>query len=251
MNTISLKKDNKVLMIAHRGVSGLEPENTIPAFVAAGNRSYYGVESDVHVTGDGKFVMIHDENTGRVAGDDICVETSPFDLVRKINLYDICKSERDAKIAASEKGKRADLIIPSLTEYVNVCKKYDKKCVLELKNRFERHQVADLVEEIKGLDYLDNIIFISFCLENLVILRELLPEHTLQFLTWDAGEEVIEKLDQYNLDLDVYYKGLTQASLQEVHARGHKVNVWTCDKVEDAEMLIEWGVDFITTNILE
>ena len=78
-----------------------------------------------------------------------------------------------------------------------------------------------------------------------------MPEHTLQFLTWDAGEEVIEKLDQYNLDLDVYYKGLTQASLQEVHARGHKVNVWTCDKVEDAEMLIEWGVDFITTNILE
>ncbi len=43
-------------MVAHRGLCGLEPENSIPAFVAAGNRSYYGVESDVHVTADGKLL---------------------------------------------------------------------------------------------------------------------------------------------------------------------------------------------------
>ena len=28
-------------MIAHRGLSGIERENTCAAFVAAGNRSYY------------------------------------------------------------------------------------------------------------------------------------------------------------------------------------------------------------------
>ena len=32
-----------VKMVAHRGVSGLERENTCAAFVAAGNRSYFGV----------------------------------------------------------------------------------------------------------------------------------------------------------------------------------------------------------------
>ena len=36
----------KPLMIAHRGVSGLELENTCAAFVAAGNRSYFGIETD-------------------------------------------------------------------------------------------------------------------------------------------------------------------------------------------------------------
>ena len=78
MNTIKLNHKN-VLMVAHRGVSGLEPENSIPAFIAAGNRSYYGVETDVHVTGDGKFVVIHDDHTGRVAGDNLCVEQSSYD----------------------------------------------------------------------------------------------------------------------------------------------------------------------------
>lgn len=42
-----------VNMIAHRGVSGLERENTCAAFVAAGNRSYYGIETDIHRTADG------------------------------------------------------------------------------------------------------------------------------------------------------------------------------------------------------
>lgn len=39
MNTISIDSKN-VQIIAHRGVSGLEMENTAAAFVAAGNRSY-------------------------------------------------------------------------------------------------------------------------------------------------------------------------------------------------------------------
>ena len=49
MNTIKVDRKN-TLMVAHRGVSGIEKENTCAAFVAAGNRSYYGVETDVHRT---------------------------------------------------------------------------------------------------------------------------------------------------------------------------------------------------------
>ena len=43
MNTIKFSKKH-VKTIAHRGLSGLEKENTCAAFVAAGNReSYYGI----------------------------------------------------------------------------------------------------------------------------------------------------------------------------------------------------------------
>jgi len=250
MNTININKKN-VLMVAHRGVSGLEPENSIPAFVAAGNRSYYGVETDVHVTSDGKFVVIHDDQTGRVAGDNISVEQSSYDLLKKLNLYDVCRMETNAGITGAEKGKRADLMIPSLADYVNICKKYNKKCVLELKNPFEPEDIVRLVEEIKELDYLDEIIFISFSYENMVALRELLPRQPLQFLTSNADEDLVERLNKYGLDLDIYYKALTKELLDAVHAEGHKVNVYTCDNKEDAERLIDWGVDFITSNILE
>ncbi|MBQ8005580.1 MAG: hypothetical protein IJ303_04635, partial [Clostridia bacterium] len=87
MNTIKFDKKN-VKMVAHRGVSGLECENTNAAFVAAGNRSYYGIETDMHITADGKFVIIHDQTTKRVSGIDADVEALPFDAVRGIRLYD-------------------------------------------------------------------------------------------------------------------------------------------------------------------
>ena len=73
MDTIKINKKN-VLMIAHRGVSGLETENTKEAFIIAGNKSYYGIETDVHVTLDGKFLICHDDNILRVTGKDLIIE---------------------------------------------------------------------------------------------------------------------------------------------------------------------------------
>ena len=39
MNTILFENKGKIKRIAHRGLSGLEKENTCPAFVAAGVKS--------------------------------------------------------------------------------------------------------------------------------------------------------------------------------------------------------------------
>ena len=77
MNTISIPSSH-VKMVAHRGVSGLERENTNAAFIAAGNRSYWGIETDTHKTADGVFVVIHDSTTGRVAERNLDVTQSTY-----------------------------------------------------------------------------------------------------------------------------------------------------------------------------
>lgn len=250
MNTIKIDSKD-VLMVGHRGVCGLEPENSIPSFLAACNRSYYGVETDVHVTSDGKFVVIHDDNTKRVAAEDISIEGSAYDEIRKITLNNICRMDQWNETEVKEPQGRKDLIIPSLKEYVTICKKYEKKCVLELKNRFEKDDIIRMLDEIRELDYLDDMIFISFSFENMVDLRELLPDQTLQFLTSSYNEDILKKLDEHHLDLDIYYKALTKEAVEELHAHGHKVNCWTCNTKEEGEQLVAWGVDFITSDILE
>ena len=85
----------------------------------------------------------------------------------------------------------------------------------------------------------------------MIDLRKLLPEQTLQYLTSVYNEEVYQALKEYNLDWDVNYKALTKEIIDELHAEGIKINCWTVDEKEDAERLADWGVDFITTNILE
>lgn len=227
-------------MVAHRGLSGIEKENTNAAFIAAGNRSYFGIETDVHKTVDGKFVAIHDDYTGRVAIDDMCVEKSTFDTLRRLNLCD-----REGR-----KG-REDLHIPTLTEYIETCKRYEKTAVLELKNSFEKDEIAAICDEIRSCGYFENVIFISFDFENLVKLCELYPGHEVQFLTDSYSDDLPEKLAAHNFGLDILYTELDKERIDALHAAGVKINCWTCDDKECAEKLAQYGIDFITSNILE
>ena len=89
MDTVRINDRKNCRIIAHRGLSGIECENSMPAFVAAGNRSYFGIETDVHVTSDGKYIIIHDDTTGRVAaGNNHPVEETDYETLRGIMLAD-------------------------------------------------------------------------------------------------------------------------------------------------------------------
>lgn len=228
-------------MIAHRGLSGLEKENTCSAFVAAGNREgFFGIETDVHVTADGQYIIIHDDDTKRVGLDQISVEGSSFETLRGLRLADI-----DGK-----RGRR-DLGLPSLEEYIGICKKYEKTCVLELKNQLRAGDVYKIIAAFEKADYLDKLIVISFQLKNLIYLRRRYPELPAQYLlkTWD--DKSLETLKTYSLGLDIDYKALTKEIVDQVHEAGFQVNCWTVNDPADGERLIEMGVDYITSNILE
>ena len=239
MNTIEFNKSG-VKMIAHRGLSGIECENTNAAFVAAGNRSYFGIETDVHVTADKKFAIIHDDSTGRVHDRDLPVEGSVFSDLQELRL----KNPRFDEY-------RSDYCVPELREYIGICRKYEKICVLEIKNRMEKSDIEEIIEIIRGEDYLDNVIFISFSWDNLVDVRSIVPDSCVQFLINSCDDELFEKLKENRFDLDIYYKGVTPGLVEKLHAEGLEINCWTVDDPSVAEELASWGVDYITSNILE
>jgi len=240
----TIKVNNaKVKMIAHRGLSGLEKENTNSAFVAAGNRSYFGIETDIHRTKDGQYIIIHDETPKRVSNDkyDINVEENNYSELTDIVLPDIDNTTN-----------RQDIRLPLLIDYIKICKKYEKKAVLEFKNPFESEHIAEVIDIIKKEKYLDNMIFISFDLENCKKLRQLLPKSDIQ---WLLAEEITDKiiaiLNEYHFNLDCAYQAVTPKVVEKVHALGLTVNCWTCNTKVVADKMIEYGVDYITTNILE
>ena len=239
MDTIKIEK-SKVQLIAHRGLSGIEVENTNSAFVAAGNRSYYGIETDIHKTADGHFVISHDENLKRVSGQDISIEKSTLAELEKIILLD-----------KDQAKNRIDLRISRLDCYISICKKYEKHAVLELKSDFTLEEVSKIIEIIRSFDYLEAVTFISFNYNNLLKVRTLLPNHSAQYLFFDFSDEIEKNILRDKFDVDVSYHALTREKVEMLHKAGLKVNCWTVNSREDAERLIEYGADFITTNILE
>ena len=226
-------------MIAHRGLSGLERENTCAAFVAAGNRSYFGMETDIHRTADGQYIVYHDDNLLRLLDDARVIEETTFDELRRLRLKD-----HDGVV-------REDLVLPSLTEYIRICRKYDKESVLEIKNHFEPEDIQNVIEIIRAEGWLERTIFISFDLPNMLCIREKLPQQRAQYLVTEFDDSVLCVLKENKLDLDIYFRSVTKDMVDICHENGIQVNVWTVNELPDAFHMAACGVDFITSNIIE
>lgn len=236
-NTVKINGNCK--MIAHRGASCLERENSLPAFVAAGNRTYYGMETDIHPTLDGRFVILHDGNPSRVSNHSVEVEKCTYKELSEIRLND-----HDGR-------PRGDLCLPLLEDYLRICKAYEKHSIIELKGIYSRENIEKVIQIVQEEYSLESVTFIAFDIENLIILRELLPDVSLQYLTVEINEDIVSKLTEYHLGLDVLCTVLTKGWIEKLHSYNIEVNCWTVDVKEEAERLISWGIDYITSNRLE
>jgi len=240
-NTIKLADHGKTVMVAHRGVSALETENTAAAFIAAGSRTYWGVETDIYRTSDHQYICNHDGRSGRICETDLVMEQSTLAELRALKLN-----------AKADGAPRGDLVLCLPSEYRRICEHYGKVCVPELKSEFTLEEIKDILAIFDG--YLDNTCFISFKYSNLELIKQLRPEQKCQYLM--SGKAVIDaamidKLAAAGMDLDVHYSALTEENIKACHDAGIVVNTWTVDDPETAQRLIGWGVDQITTNILE
>ena len=239
MNTVKFNK-GIVKMVAHRGVSGLECENTAAAFIAAGNRSYFGIETDTHTTSDGNFIVIHDANTERVSGISKNVEELPLEALDDVRLFD-----REAGVT------RRDLAIPTLEEYLRICKRYEKVAVLELKTQGDEEMLSGIAKIVSDVGHSDMTVYISFSKTNVILMRKLCPEAKIQFLTSKWEDSLLDWLKENKLDLDIHHAALTKELVDLIHENGMEINCWTVNEAERGEELAAMGVDYITTNILE
>ena len=81
---------NKVKYIAHRGMSGYAPENTLAAFKLAGEYGYYGCECDVVETLDGEFVILHDDTVDRTTNGTGYIMELTYNQIKNLVIDVVC-----------------------------------------------------------------------------------------------------------------------------------------------------------------
>jgi len=221
--------------IAHRGYALEKMENTKEAFEYAGKSKCYGIETDVHRTKDGKYVVYHDDSTLRLCGKECIIEDTNFKELLNLSIQD----------TANNLYK-----IPTLQEYIEICKKYNKIAVLEFKNAFNKEDIFNIVNIIIDLQYLQNVVFISFDLNNLLILKSKYPKQPAQFITLSYSKEMLDILQKNDLDLDIEFTCLSKDRIDYCHSKNIKVNCWTLNDASIASQFASNNIDFITTNKL-
>ena len=241
MDTIKINRNVK--MVAHRGLSGILQENTIPAFEMAANKSYFGIETDVHVTKDNKYIICHDDSVLRVCGIDLIIEETNFEDLRKLSIFN-----KDGSI-------NHDMHLPTLEEYITICNTHNKIAVLELKNAMKVDNILEIVGIVKKLNHYAKTIFISFSDLNIINLKKNFADINCQFLidinTPEKKEYAFKLAKEYKVDLDLFFGPVEKSFVDLCHENDIKINVWTVDDLTKANELVDMGVDFITSNIIE
>ena len=233
------KIKSQTRLIAHRGFSSREVENTLPAFLlACREEGFAGVECDVQVTKDGKFVIFHDRDLKRMCGVDIKVSDLTLSELQYYPLFN------NSGILDYRYH------IPSIEEYLEVCKTHNKICVIELKSRMNFSQVKQLLDFVKKYEYLHNCIFISFHLYCLVFLRLLSKEAELQHICDYTVKKKGWILRRFRIGIDYKHTIIKPTEIALFKKYGLSTNSWTVNDPQIATKLMSYDIDFITTNYL-
>ncbi len=213
------------LVIAHRGASRAERENTITAFERAVEFGADGIELDVRRTADDVLVVHHDA----VLGDGRVLRQVPL-------------------------GELPDHV-PTLSAALDACA--GAFVNVEIKNDpsepdFDPSEWAAhrTVVELgrRGAD--TRWLVSSFRLETVDLVRSLAVNVRTAWLVVAAGEaELDATVANGHVAIHPYVKTLDANVIRRAHARGLAVNTWTCDDPDRMRELIAWGVDGICTNV--
>ena len=225
---------------AHRGASGYAPENTIPAFKLAVEQKADGVELDVHLSSDGKLMVIHDETvdrtsngTGRVV-DMTCQELKKLDFSNGMPGY-------------------KDVRIPTLKEVYGLLKNTNLTINVEIKcDVVIYYGIWDKVIELeREMGMQGRIIYSSFNHYSLLKVRRLDPNavcgllyDAMLYQPWDYARQLGVQALHPHFSEPTFVTGEVEAA----HRLGLSVNVWTVNEEADLRRMAEMGCDGIISN---
>ena len=234
--------------IAHRGYSSIAPENTLKAYILAGEAGFWGAETDVRKTADGHYILLHDASFSRMCGDVRKPEDMTLEEIKALKIIsgngiDALKDDADATTVAT------------LDEYLTVCIQYGMVPVIELKGSFSGNEedALQLFTLVSGLMGSRPYYFISFDSKWLTAIKEILPESssgqvTFQYLGNNLTTNMKAICTEYGFDYSLDFKYISLPVLNELRAGGAKVGLWTVNRKASVENLLFNGVDYITTD---
>ena len=224
------------MVVAHRGASIEQPENTIEAFEAAIDAGADAVEFDVRMTADGHAVVMHDPNVSRT--------TEGSGLVSELTLEELRK-----------------LGVPTVEEALR-CLSGRAAADIEIKNLpgepgFTPEREAAVEATLDALDavgFPGQVIVSSFNPASIAHSRALRPDVPTGLLTEYevAAEEALARATSQGHPwvLPFVLKVLEAGDgfSDRVHAGGALLGVWIADDPETARRLFELGADAVATN---
>ena len=224
------------MVVAHRGASIEQPENTIEAFEAAIDLGADAVEFDVRMTADGHAVVMHDPDVSRTTDGTGLVSEMTLEEMRTLGVPTVeealtCLSGRAA----------ADIEIKNLPGESGFTP--DREAAVEA-----------TLEALDAIGFTGRVIVSSFNPASIAHSRALRPDVPTGLLTEyevdaeDALEQATSQGHPWVLPFVLKVLEAAAGLADRVHAGGALLGVWIADDPDTARLLFELGADAVATN---
>ena len=234
---------NTVRMTAHRGFSQLAPAHTLPSFRLAGEYGFWGAECDTSPTSDGVWVIMHDDTVDRMTDGEGKIADMTFDEISNLTI----DSGNNVENYPGTK-------VPTLTEYLDICKEYGMHPVIEIKPCAGAESADSLASLLLSREEKDMFVIISFDKDICARIKQLMPQTPVYLLIGGAPEEEFEEGIRFclrnRLDGIDFAAIWEQKMIQRAQFSGLKTMVWTIDDIGTVEKYYRLGLRDFTTNCL-
>jgi glycerophosphoryl diester phosphodiesterase len=224
------------MVVAHRGASIEQPENTIAAFEAAIDAGADAVEFDVRMTEDGYLVVLHDPDVSRTTNGAGLVWEMSLDEIRRLGVPTL---EEGLRCLAGRIG--ADIEIKNSPDEPGYTPDAEPA-------------VEATLAALDELAFSGPLIVSSFNPRSIAHSRALRPDVPTGLLTWfdvDADEALARATGQGHPWVLPFVTKVLEAGDgfgDRVHTDGALLGVWIADDPETARRLFQLGADAVATN---
>jgi glycerophosphoryl diester phosphodiesterase len=212
------------------------------AFMLAVEYGCAGIETDAHLTADGRIALIHEENTRRT--------TERGGRVAAMTMEELRALDAGSWYGGVFAGER----IPELRQLLELIKPTSMLINLELKNNVCRYPGLEqaVLAELRRFGMLGRAIFSSFNHASMALVRDLEPGAETALLYSNAMHKTTDYARMCKADgIHPVHTAVGRALVDECHSVGLKMRPWTVDDPAEAERLAALGVDALISNCPE
>lgn len=240
-----------VAHIAHRGASGLAPENTLAAITHAVQLGCDLVEVDVQRTRDRVLVLLHDPDLARTTDVAAVLPGRAPWRVGDLTYHELLRLDAGSWFSSAYAAER----IPTLEQAIDLLRRTDTGLLLEVK-RPARHpgieaDVAAALARFPGFVRSAaaerRLVVQSFDHGAMRRFSRLRPDVPVGLL----GRPPVRRLarvSRWASQVNPSHRVVTQAYVAAVQAVGMECLVWTVDRPDDMRRMLDLGVDGVITN---
>ncbi|WP_298322092.1 glycerophosphodiester phosphodiesterase family protein [Haloactinopolyspora sp.] len=241
-----------VIDVAHRGSSGIAPENTVAAVAYAVQQRASFVEVDVQRSADGELVIIHDTTLERTTNvEEVFPDRAPWN-VGDFTLAEIRQLDAGSWFSPDFAGEP----VPTLREVVEALGPRTG-FLLELKSPDLYPGIeAQIHEELSSIPgYLprslrtDRLVVQSFDIDSMRTYHDIAPEVPIGLLygSRPSDDELVDA-STWAEQVNPSYRVTDQELVDRIHELGMTISVYTIDTGQLMREYINLGVDGIITN---